>query len=61
MEVSQSGYFDSLYRPPSQRKKRRMHLTQKVIQLFHEHKGRYGRPRIYQQLKIQGEKSQREW
>jgi len=28
---------------------------EKVIQLFHEHKGRYGWPRIYQQLKVQGE------
>ena len=55
MEVSQSGYFESLHRPPSQREQRRAALTQKLIQVFDEHKNRYGRPRIYQQLKAQGE------
>ncbi|NJR42557.1 MAG: IS3 family transposase [Akkermansiaceae bacterium] len=54
-EVSQSGYFASLNRCPSPRKIRREELSKKVITVFHEHGNRYGRPRIYQQLKAEGE------
>ena len=55
MEVSQSGYNASLKRPASLRERRRKDLTDKVIHIFHEHESRYGRPRIYRQLKAQGE------
>lgn len=54
-EVSQSGYFASLNRRPSRQKIRRDELSKKVIIVFHEHRSRYGRPRIYRQLKAEGE------
>jgi putative transposase len=54
-EVSQSGYFASANRRPSRQKIRRDALAKKVITVFHEHRSRYGRPRIYRQLKAEGE------
>ena len=54
-EVSQSGYFASLDRGPSPRSIRRKKLSKKVVGVFHQHRGRYGRPRIYRELKAQGE------
>ncbi len=54
-EVSQSGYFSFLSRPPSPRSQRRQNFTQKIQALFHQHQHRYGRPRIYRHLKTQGE------
>lgn len=56
LDVSQSGYYESIKLPQSQRSKRREAYSQKVITLFHSHQSRYGRPRIYQELKAQGEK-----
>ncbi len=54
-EVSPSGYFSSLKRPISPRKIRRENLTTKVISIFTQHKSRYGRPRIYRQLRNEGQ------
>lgn len=53
--VSQSGYFSSLNRPLSKRTHRRIDLSAKVIGIFKEHKGRYGRPRIYREMQNRGE------
>jgi len=54
--VSQSGYFESIKRAQSSRSKRRESYSKKVIAIFNAHKSRYGRPRIYQELKAKGEK-----
>jgi len=56
-EVSQSGYYSSLQNKPSTpRKTRRENLAKKVISIFHQHKRRYGRPRIRKQLNKEGHK-----
>lgn len=54
-EVSPSGYFSALNSPISPRKIRREKLTKKIISIFTQHKSRYGRPRIYRQLRNDGE------
>jgi putative transposase len=54
-EVSPSGYFSSLKSPISRRKIRREKLTTKITTIFTQHKSRYGRPRIYRQLRAEGE------
>lgn len=54
-EVSPSGYFFSLKTPDSPRKNRREKLAAKIKTIFSQHKSRYGRPRIYRQLRIEGE------
>ena len=54
-KVSPSGYFSSLKPSVSPRKNRREKLTTKIKTIFSLHKSRYGRPRIYRQLRIEGE------
>jgi putative transposase len=54
-QVSPSGYFASLKSPISPRKMRREKFTIEITSLFTQHKSRYGRPRIYRQLRNQGE------
>lgn len=53
-EVSQSGFYSLLNRRDSSRKIRRKKLEKEVLEVFHEHKARYGRPRIYRTLKAKG-------
>jgi len=53
-EVSQSGYYDSLSRTPSQRELRNEALKKAITEVFHRHKGRYGRTRIWYELKSLG-------
>jgi len=45
-----SGYYASLKRLPSQRSIQDWKLLFRIRQIFKEHKGRYGSPRIYDQL-----------
>lgn len=54
-DVSQSGYFASVDRAPSARETRRKRLEERVVEVFRQHRSRYGRPRIYRQLKAEGE------
>jgi transposase InsO family protein len=54
-EVSQSAYFSSLKTQKSPREIRRENLKTKIISIFTQHKKRYGRPRIFRQLRDQGE------
>ncbi len=54
-EVSPSGYFASLKTLISPRRTRREKLAKKVKIIFSQHKSRYGRPRIYRQLRTEGE------
>lgn len=56
LEVSQSGYYDSLNRPESGASLRKKELTRKVKSIFNEHEKRYGRIRIFKQLKKEGVK-----
>lgn len=54
-ETSISGYFSSLKTTESPRKNRRENLKTEITNIFTQHKGRYGRPRIYRQMLAQGE------
>src|SRR6056297_1301148 len=54
LEVSRSGYYDWLNREPSQRQLENEKLKNKITEIYWQHKGRYGNPRIYSQLKKEG-------
>lgn len=56
--VSRSGYYDYLKRqtkPETVHQKANQVLAQKINRIYHEHKGRYGSPRIHAALKAEGE------
>jgi putative transposase len=55
LEVSRSGYYASLKRPPSARTRRREDLAVKIEHVHEENRGVYGSPRVCQALKAQGE------
>jgi putative transposase len=55
LEVSRSGYYDWINRPPSSRDKRREELTAKIKIAAVEGRGVYGSPRIFKALAAQGE------
>jgi transposase InsO family protein len=48
--VSRSGYYAWLKREPGQRETEDWELLRLIIQIFEEHKGRYGSPRIWEEL-----------
>lgn len=52
--ASESGFYAWRKRLPCRRKREDAHLTQEVRQVFEEHKGRYGSPRIYRNLHDEG-------
>ncbi len=56
LKVSRSGYYQFLQRP-----KRTIDegFLKKIKTIFHENKGRYGAPRIHEELKKQNIKSNR--
>jgi transposase InsO family protein len=51
IKVSRNGYYDWIKRPPSDRRQRQTKLSRKIRQLFDEHKGLYGSPRLAADLK----------
>ena len=58
LEVSRSGYYVWLKRydqEPGPRAKRREELKEKIEQVFQESHQTYGSPRVYQELKAQGQ------
>ena len=52
--MSKSGYYDWRKRQPSTREIEDVELKKKIQQIFTENKGRYGSPRIFKALQIQG-------
>lgn len=56
LKVSRSGYYSWRYRTPSNRALENQKLDEKIKDIYHDHKGRYGVPRITDELKDQGEK-----
>jgi putative transposase len=56
LEVSPSGYYASLERPPSQRARRDEELAKKVAAAHYASKKRYGSPRVHADLKADGER-----
>jgi putative transposase len=54
LEVSTSGYYAWLQRPPSRRAREDQALTQKIRTIHARSKGTYGAPRIHAKLPTQG-------
>lgn len=54
LAVSRSGYYEFIKRFPSKTKLRHEWLTEEIRRVFEQHKGRYGSPRIAQQLHNEG-------
>lgn len=52
--VSRSGYYEFIKRLPSKRSLKHEWLTDEIKRVFDQHKGRYGSPRIAQQLYDEG-------
>ncbi len=55
LDLSSSGYYAWLRRPPAQRTKRDAELVIKIRKAHNENRRVYGRPRIYAELKDDGE------
>jgi len=55
LEVSESGYYAWLNRPPSEREQANQNLGQRIQALWQEFRGIYGAPRIHAELEAQGE------
>jgi putative transposase len=54
LEVSESGFYAWRKRPTCQRQREDAQITQEIRQVFHDHQGRYGSPRIHRELSDQG-------
>jgi putative transposase len=54
--VARSGYYRWLSATPSTRSVQDRMLTAKVRDIHHEHKSRYGSPRIHRELRARGER-----
>lgn len=52
--VSRSGFYDWVKRTKSNRDKQDQHLSERIQEIYRDHKGRYGAPRIHQTLKREG-------
>jgi putative transposase len=53
--IERSGYYAWLKRVPSKNSIKNKELDAKIITIFNQHKGRYGYPRIANELHAQGE------
>jgi transposase InsO family protein len=56
LEVSRSGYYKWLKRKPSQRQLDNQRLDNQIREIFQQSKGRYGSPKITQELRDRGRK-----
>lgn len=56
LEVSPAGYYDWRGRPPSDRQRWREQLAERVERIHADSRGNYGSPRVFKQLKAEGEK-----
>ncbi|HYQ17457.1 MAG TPA: IS3 family transposase [Polyangiaceae bacterium] len=54
LQVSRSGYYNWLHAAPSSRSIDDALLTAEVQEVFHEHRGRYGAPRVRRALRRKG-------
>lgn len=59
LEVSRSGYYAWRKRPPPQRALDDDQLAEEVVAAHRASKGRYGSPRIYQELRANGRRTSR--
>lgn len=56
LQVSRSGYYAWVNRPPSQREQRREDLTVKIQAVYEQNRCVYGSPRVFEALQSQGER-----
>ncbi|WP_052516568.1 IS3 family transposase [Paenibacillus popilliae] len=54
MQVSRSGYYKWLNRPPSDRTRRRQEWTKQIKDVFDSSRQLYGSPKVTEQLKRNG-------
>jgi transposase InsO family protein len=54
LKVSRSGYYRWLKRKPSKRERENQHLDTQIRKIYDQSKGRYGSPKITQELRDQG-------
>jgi putative transposase len=54
LRVSRSGYYKWLHREPSTRSVDDAVLAAEITEVFHEHRGRYGAPRVRRALRRKG-------
>ena len=59
LAVSVSGYYDWRHHKPTPRARRRAELAQRVREIHQTHRRCYGSPRIFAQLKFDGQKVSR--
>jgi putative transposase len=52
--VSKGGFYAWLKRPPSAREQEDGKIAERIVDIYQQHKGRYGSPRIHQQLHDEG-------
>jgi transposase InsO family protein len=52
--VSKGGFYNWLKRPPSAREQEDGKIAERIVDIYQQHKGRYGSPRIHQQLHDEG-------
>jgi putative transposase len=55
LDVSVSGYYDWTKREPGPRARRRAALGERIAQIHAESRGSYGSPRVFKQLKHEGQ------
>jgi hypothetical protein len=61
LKVSRSGYYHWLKEPISRIKRKDRELKQKITEIYHQSRQRYGSPRIYQQLLREGYAIGKKW
>jgi putative transposase len=54
LSVSRSGYYRWLGTEQSARAEATVELLKEIRRVYHKHKGRYGSPRVTQQLRQEG-------
>jgi transposase InsO family protein len=52
--VSKGGFYNWLKRPPSARDQEDGQIAERIVDIYQQHKGRYGSPRIHHQLQDEG-------
>ena len=57
LAVSCSGYYESLKRGPSQQTRDNQVVDNQTVQIYTQHRGRYGAPRIHKELESMGKKA----
>jgi len=52
--ISRSGYYAWVLKAPSKREKEDIELSKMIAKIFEDHYGRYGSPRVFEEMKACG-------